>query len=130
MHTTRTEMVVDEEAEAEAKAAEPEKTPSGESADTEVDEDEAVVEDVSEEKEPETKREPKMKPITVEEWLQLNSQPPIWMRDPKTVTDEEYESFYQVTFKDYQKPLAWYHFSGDSGSGVSFRSIIYVPSRL
>ncbi|KAJ8455307.1 hypothetical protein ONZ51_g12522 [Trametes cubensis] len=35
-----------------------------------------------------------------------------------------------ATFKDYQKPLAWYHFSGDSGSGVSFRSIIYVPSRL
>ncbi|OJT08017.1 Endoplasmin, partial [Trametes pubescens] len=130
MHTTRTEMVPDEEAESAAAAAEPEKTAPADSDDTEVDEDEAVVEDVSDESEPAAKREPKMKPITVEEWLQLNSQPPIWMRDPKTVTDEEYESFYQVTFKDYQKPLAWYHFSGDSGSGVSFRSIIYVPSRL
>ena len=50
--------------------------------------------------------------------------------DPKTVTDEEYENFYQATYKDFQKPLAWYHFSGDSGSGVSFRAIIYVPSRL
>ncbi|KAI0775934.1 heat shock protein Hsp90 [Trametes elegans] len=121
LHTTRTEMVPHEEAEAEAKASEAEKA--------DVDDEEAVVEEVNEENEAEG-REPKMKPVTVEEWIQLNSQPPIWMRDPKTVTDEEYENFYQATYKDYQKPLAWYHFSGDSGSGVSFRSIIYIPSRL
>ncbi|KAI0327766.1 heat shock protein Hsp90 [Cubamyces sp. BRFM 1775] len=125
LHTTRTEMVPDEEAESDAKTEEKPKV----TEDAKADEDEAVVEEVDDEKEAE-KREPKMKPVTVEEWVQLNSQPPIWMRDPKTVTDEEYENFYQATFKDYQKPLAWYHFSGDSGSGVSFRSIIYVPSRL
>lgn len=50
--------------------------------------------------------------------------------DPKTVSDEEYELFYQATFKDFEKPLAWHHFSGDSGSGVSFRAIIFIPSRL
>ncbi|KAI0368136.1 heat shock protein Hsp90 [Pilatotrama ljubarskyi] len=131
MYTTRTEMVPDEEAEAEAEAKTAEEKAKAEKAEkAEVDEDEAVVEDVDEEKETEEKREPKMKSITVEEWIQLNSQPPIWMRDPKTVTDEEYENFYQATFKDYQKPLAWYHFAGDSGSGVSFRSIIYIPSHL
>ncbi|KAI0353523.1 heat shock protein Hsp90 [Trametes cingulata] len=129
MYTTRTEYVPDEEAEFEAKAAE-EKAKAEKAEKAEVDEDEAVVEDVDEEKEPEEKREPKMKPITVEEWIQLNSQPPIWMRDPKTVTEDEYKNFYQATFKDYQEPLAWYHFAGDSGSGVSFRAIIYIPSRL
>ncbi|KAI0650307.1 heat shock protein Hsp90 [Trametes meyenii] len=128
MHTTRTEMVPDEEAEAEAKATEAAKK-AKETENPDLDDDEAVVEEVDEE-EVEEKREPVLKPVTVEEWIQLNSQPPIWMRDPKDVTDEEYEAFYQVTFKDYQKPLAWYHFAGDSGSGVSFRSIIYVPSRL
>ena len=50
--------------------------------------------------------------------------------DPKTVTDEEYEAFYSATWKDYEKPLAWHHFTGDSGSGVSFRAIIYIPSHL
>ncbi|KAI9001433.1 heat shock protein Hsp90 [Trametes punicea] len=130
LYTTRTEMVPDEEAEAEAKAAEEAKSKADELENAESDEDEAIVEDVSDEKEAEEKREPKLKPITVEEWIHLNSQPPIWMRDPKTVTDEEYENFYQATFKDYQKPLSWYHFSGDSGHGVSFRSIIYIPSRL
>ena len=51
-------------------------------------------------------------------------------RDPKTVTEEEYIGFYQSTFKDYEKPLAWHHFSGDSGSGVSYKAILYIPSRL
>lgn len=46
------------------------------------------------------------------------------------MSDEEYESFYQATFKDYEKPLAWDHFSGDSGSGVSFKAIIFIPSEL
>jgi heat shock protein beta len=107
------------------------------------DEDEAVVEEETE-KEPAS---PKMKKVMVGQWEHLNSQPPLWMRcvvtlalartpadflasDPKTVSDEEYELLYQATFKDFQKPLAWHHFHGDSESGVSFRALIYVPSRL
>ncbi|KAH9844178.1 heat shock protein Hsp90 [Rhodofomes roseus] len=108
--TERTETVPDEESAKEA---------------PEIDEDEAIVEDVTESDET-----PKTKEITVEEWIHMNSQSPIWMRDPKTVTDEEYETFYQATFKDYQKPLAWDHFSGDSGSGTSFKAIIFIPSEL
>jgi heat shock protein beta len=50
--------------------------------------------------------------------------------DSKEVSDDEYKQFYQATFKDYNDPLAWYHFSGDSGTGTSFRAMIYVPSRL
>lgn len=46
------------------------------------------------------------------------------------MTDEEYELFYEATFKDYEKPLAWDHFSGDVGAGASFKAIIYIPSRL
>ena len=51
-------------------------------------------------------------------------------RDPKDVTDEEYTLLYQATFRDFAGPLAWQHFSGDTGSGVSFKAIIFVPSRL
>ncbi|TFK55689.1 heat shock protein Hsp90 [Heliocybe sulcata] len=93
---------------------------------TSEDADEAVVEEVEEKED----KPVKTKTVHVEEWLQLNPEPPIWMRDPKDVTDDEYERFYQATFKDYEEPLAWHHFAGDSGSGVSFRAIIYVPSRL
>lgn len=50
--------------------------------------------------------------------------------DPKTVDDDEYTMFYTATFKDFSKPLAWHHFSGDSASGVPFKAIIYIPSKL
>ncbi|CCL99418.1 uncharacterized protein FIBRA_01436 [Fibroporia radiculosa] len=93
-----------------------------------IDEDEAIIEDISDDTEEE--KAPETKSVTVEEWIHMNSQPPIWMRDPKSVSEEEYKSFYQATFKDYEEPVAWHHFSGDSGSGVSFKAIIYVPSHL
>ncbi|KAH0839764.1 Hsp90 protein-domain-containing protein [Lanmaoa asiatica] len=93
---------------------------------TKDDEEEAVVE---EEKQSEPVA-PKTKKVMVGLWEHMNSQPPLWMRDPKTVTDEEYELLYQATFKDFQKPLTWTHFAGDSGDGVSFRALIYIPSRL
>ncbi|KAG2056445.1 HSP90-domain-containing protein [Suillus hirtellus] len=93
---------------------------------TDVDEDEAVVEEDAEKE----SASPKMKKVIVGHWEHLNAQPPLWMRDPKTVADEEYELLYQATFKDFQKPLAWHHFHGDSESGVSFHALIYIPSRL
>ncbi|KAF8138301.1 Hsp90 protein-domain-containing protein [Boletus edulis] len=95
-------------------------------SETKDDEEEAVVE---EEKVVEPVA-PKTKKIMVSQWEHMNSQPPLWMRDPKTVTDEEYGLLYQATFKDFQKPLTWTHFAGDSGNGVSFRALIYVPSHI
>lgn len=52
------------------------------------------------------------------------------IRDPKDITTEEYQLFYQNTFKDFELPLAWHHFSGDSGDGVSFKAIVYIPGKL
>lgn len=45
----------------------------------EKDDDEAVIEEVSVEAEKETPP-PKMKSVEVEEWVQLNAQPPVWAR--------------------------------------------------
>lgn len=47
-----------------------------------------------------------------------------------THAQEEYHLFYQTFFKDFSNPLAWHHFSGDSGSGVAFKAIVFLPSRL
>jgi len=39
--------------------------------------------------------------------------------------------FYQATWRDFaSKPFAWNHFSGDLGSGVSFRALLYIPGKL
>lgn len=42
----------------------------------------------------------------------------------------EYRMFYQSTFKDFNDPLAWHHFSGDSDDGIAFKAIVFIPSAL
>ncbi|BGP44319.1 hypothetical protein JCM10450v2_000130 [Rhodotorula kratochvilovae] len=66
---------------------------------------------------------------TQAEWELINDRPPLWMREPKEVTEEEYESFYMKTFKESEPPLAWSHFKGDAGS-TTFRALIYIPSGI
>ncbi|KAF5370105.1 hypothetical protein D9758_001068 [Tetrapyrgos nigripes] len=131
---TQQEMQVpdDEEPVSEAEETSPaEALDELEKEETPKDEDEAIVEDVEEAPEEEqSPAPPKLKTILVDQWQHLNSQPPIWQRDPKEVTDEEYKLFYASAFKDDTEPLAWHHFSGDSGSGVSFKSIIYLPGKF
>ncbi|KAJ7507789.1 heat shock protein Hsp90 [Mycena galericulata] len=94
------------------------------------DSDEAIVEEEAVTEEKAAELPPKMKTVVTDEWVQLNALPPLWMRDPKNVSDEDYELFYTVFWKDFTKPLAWQHFSGDSESGVSFKAIIYLPGKF
>ena len=42
---------------------------------------------------------------------------------------DEYHLFYTSFFKDFSKPMAWHHFSGDS-DGVSFKGLIFLPAKL
>ncbi len=74
--TQKEQEVPDEDAEVEDEVKEEVEAETGE---TESDEDEAVVEEVSEDDE---KKEitPKTKKIIVDEWEQLNAQPPVWSR--------------------------------------------------
>ena len=52
-------------------------------------------------------------------------------RDPKNITNNEYDIFYRTYFRDFDNsPLAWNHFSGDLGSGISFRALLYIPGVL
>ncbi|KAJ7781274.1 Hsp90 protein-domain-containing protein [Mycena metata] len=105
-------------------------TPDADTAKTPEDSDEATVEEQVEDKPAAEPVPPKMKTVITDEWVQLNALPPLWMRDAKNVSDEDYELFYTGFWKDYTKPLAWQHFSGDSESGVSFKSIIYLPGKM
>ena len=39
--------------------------------------------------------------------------------------------FYKSFFKDFNAdPIAWQHFTGDSGDGVSFKGLIFLPGKL
>jgi len=93
------------------------------------DDDEVLVEEVTEKKDEEV-RPLKTKWVVVDELAHLNPAPPIWQRDPKEVGHHDYRLFYQNTFRDFKDPLAWHHFSGISDDGIAFKAIIYLPSSL
>ena len=57
----------------------------------------------------------------------LNSMVPIWHRNKKDVTQEEYESFYREKFFDYNKPLRTVHFTTEGT--VSFKALLYIPGK-
>ena len=80
------------------------------------------VEGEDEKKEP---KAPKYEEYT--EMETLNSMVPIWQRDKKDVTDEEYEAFYREKFFDYNKPLRTIHYNVEGN--VSFKALLYIPSK-
>lgn len=72
---------------------------------------------------------PKTKKVKEEErsWIQVNEQKPIWTRNPKEVTDEEYNNFYKSMTKDTEDPLTHIHFVAEGD--VSFRALLYIPKK-
>ncbi|WRX09241.1 Heat shock protein Hsp90 family - like 1 [Theobroma cacao] len=60
------------------------------------------------------------------DWELANETQPIWLRNPKEVTTEEYNDFYKKTFNEYSDPLASSHFTTEGE--VEFRSVLYVPA--
>ena len=57
----------------------------------------------------------------------LNTMIPLWQRNKKDVTEEEYTSFYREKFFDYTKPLRTIHFSAEGT--VSFKALLYIPGK-
>ena len=55
----------------------------------------------------------------------LNDTNPLWMKQPKDCTEEEYIEFYQKVFLDFKKPLFWIHLNMDYP--FNLKGILYFP---
>ena len=56
----------------------------------------------------------------------LNSMVPIWKKNKKDVSDEDYDNFYMDKFSDYDKPLKVISTSVEGMA--SFKALLFIPS--
>ncbi|CAM8893961.1 unnamed protein product [Rhodiola kirilowii] len=98
----------------------------GYTKEVEVEEDPAEAKSDGQEEKTEKKRKTKTVIEKYWDWEQENETKPLWLRNPKEVTTEEYNEFYKMTFNEYLEPLASSHFTTEGE--VEFRSILYVPA--
>ena len=57
--------------------------------------------------------------------VSLSDTHPLWTKQPKDCTDEEYKEFYRKVFHDYKEPLFWIHLNMDYP--FNLKGILYFP---
>ena len=63
---------------------------------------------------------------TYKEVITINSMIPLWKRNKKDITEEEYNNFYSDKFFDYDKPFDVLHFNIEGN--VNYNALLYIPS--
>ena len=104
---------------------------------SELREDDVVVEHIHEEAKTEEKENDKGEKETIEvsparDMVKINKRPvslsdthPLWMKHPNECTEEEYKEFYRKVFMDYKEPLFWIHLNMDYP--FNLKGILYFP---
>lgn len=88
--------------------------------------------EVTDEKEEEVKEEEKKKKTrSITEWKWdwelINENKPLWIREKKEITDEEYIKFYKALTKDQEAPYAWDH--GQTEGEAQYKYLLYFPAK-
>ena len=64
---------------------------------------------------------------TVKELQTLNSMVPLWKRNKKEITQEEYDNFYMNKYMDWEKPQKVLHYTIEGN--LSYNALLYIPSK-
>jgi len=57
----------------------------------------------------------------------INSMIPLWKKQKKEVTEEEYNQFYKEKFHDYENPLKVAHLSTEGAA--TYNALLYIPAK-
>ena len=65
---------------------------------------------------------------TITEEETINSMIPLWKKNKKEITEEEYNTFYSSKFFDYDKPIKTIHTSVEGA--CNYQALLFIPSHL
>lgn len=61
------------------------------------------------------------------EWETVNSMIPVWQKNKKDVTEEEYNDFYKQKFGDFENPLCSISIAAEGV--VSYKALLFIPAK-
>ena len=90
-------------------------------------EEDGVVEEEDEEAKSEEKKK-KTVTETYEEWDKINVKKPLWLEDPKKISDKRYNDFYKHISNDYNDFGAVKHFTVEGQ--LDFTCLLFIPKQV
>lgn len=74
-----------------------------------------------------TEKDADGKEVTKKEFETINTMLPLWRKNKKDITQDEYDKFYTSMFYDYEKPLKVIHLNLEGR--IEFRALLFIPQK-